>query len=88
MIEGNSQGVEVAYDQLNNKGFMTEEFRSDMLEYGIRFPDWLPGINPGKFFNPTESAEDCPGSVRGLIKKTAPKQTKIIINRKLLSDRQ
>jgi glutathione synthase/RimK-type ligase-like ATP-grasp enzyme len=48
VIEANSQGVEVAYDQLNNKGFMTEEFRSDMLEYGIRFPERLPGINPGK----------------------------------------
>ncbi len=50
VIEGNSQGVEVAYDQLNNNGFMTEEFRSDMLEYGIRFPDRLPGINPGKIY--------------------------------------
>ena len=50
VIEGNSQGVEVAYDQQNNKGFMTEEFRSDMLEYGISFPDRLPGIKPGKIY--------------------------------------
>jgi hypothetical protein len=50
VIEGNSQGVEVALEQLNNKGFMTEEFRSDMLEYGIRFPDRLPPINPGKIY--------------------------------------
>ncbi len=50
LIEGNSSGVEVAYDQLENKGFMTEEFRSDMLEYGIRFPERLPGISPGKIY--------------------------------------
>jgi len=50
LIEGNSSGVEVAYDQLGNKGFMTEEFRSDMLEYGIRFPDRLPGISPRKIY--------------------------------------
>lgn len=45
LIEGNSTGVEVAYDQVNNRGFMTEEFRHDMQEYGIRFPDRLPGIS-------------------------------------------
>ena len=50
LIEGNSSGVEVAYDQFGNNGFMTEEFRNDMLEYGIRFPDRLPRINPGKIY--------------------------------------
>lgn len=50
LIEGNSSGVEVAYDQLGNKGFMTDEFKTDMLEYGIRFPDRLPGISPGKIY--------------------------------------
>lgn len=50
LIEGNSTGVEVAYDQLNDRCFITEEFRNDMLEYGIRFPDKLPGINPRKIY--------------------------------------
>ena len=50
IIEGNSFGVEVASEQLDNNGFMTEEFRSDMLEYGIRFPERLPGISPGKIY--------------------------------------
>lgn len=50
LIEGNSSGVEVAYDQLGNKGFMTDEFKSDMLEYGIHFPDRLPGISPRKIY--------------------------------------
>jgi glutathione synthase/RimK-type ligase-like ATP-grasp enzyme len=50
VIEGNSTGVEVAYDQLGDRGFMTEEFRNDMLAYGIRFPDRLPEINPVKIY--------------------------------------
>jgi hypothetical protein len=50
LIEGNSTGVEVAFDQLNDRWFLTEEFRNDMLEYGIRFPDKLPGISPRKIY--------------------------------------
>ena len=50
IIEGNSFGVEVAFEQLDNNGFMTEEFRADMLEYGIRFPERLPGISPGEIY--------------------------------------
>jgi glutathione synthase/RimK-type ligase-like ATP-grasp enzyme len=48
MVEGNSFGVEVAFDQLDDRGFMTQEFRNDMLAYRIRFPERLPGINPRK----------------------------------------
>jgi len=50
LIEGNSTGVEVAYDQLNDHWFMTDEFRYDMLEYGIRFPDKLSGISLRKIY--------------------------------------
>ncbi len=50
LIEGNSTGVEVAFDQLNDRWFLTEEFRNDMLEYGIRIPDKLPGISPRKIY--------------------------------------
>jgi len=42
--------VSKLYDQLGDRGFMTEEFRNDMLAYGIRFPDRLPGINPVKIY--------------------------------------
>jgi hypothetical protein len=50
LIEGNSTGVEVAYDQLHDRCFMTQEFRNDMLEYGIRFPERLPEISPRKIY--------------------------------------
>jgi hypothetical protein len=50
IIEGNSDGVEVSYDQINSRGFMTEEFRNDMLEYGIPWPDKLPGISPSRIY--------------------------------------
>jgi hypothetical protein len=50
LIEGNSTGVEVAYDQINGQGFITETFRRDMLEYGIRFPERMPGISLDKIY--------------------------------------
>ena len=50
LIEGNSTGVEVAYDQVSAQGFMTAAFRRDMLEYGIRFPERLPGISPRRVY--------------------------------------
>ena len=50
LIEGNSTGVEVVYDQFDGRGFMTDEFRNDMLAYGIRFPERLPGISLRKIY--------------------------------------
>ena len=50
LIEGNSDGVEVSYDQINRRGFVTEEFRSDMQEYGIRLPERIPGISPRRIY--------------------------------------
>jgi hypothetical protein len=49
-IEGNSVGVEVANLQVNNRWVMTEEFKNDMLQYGIRFPDRVPGIHWRKIY--------------------------------------
>ena len=49
-IEGNSTGVEVANLQINNRGIMTEEFKNDMLQYGIHFPDKVPGISLRKIY--------------------------------------
>ena len=50
VLEANSTGVEVAYDQVDDRGFMTEEFRADLLEYGIPWPDRLPGVSPSKIY--------------------------------------
>jgi hypothetical protein len=50
LIEGNSDGVEVSYDQINRRGFITEEFRRDMQEYGIHLPERLPGFSPRRIY--------------------------------------